>query len=178
MLVRTLRGLAAATALIAAVSSSSAAQAPTNESRFGVNAGIALPMGDFGDAAELGFHLGGHIQMPLGEMLKLRVNGDFGSYGLPDGVDGSWTLLGGMANIVLPITTSSALKPYVFGGLGMYKWKIDIDGLGAIDDTKLAFNVGAGYDFGKNFFTEIRFLSIQTDNDALNTLPIVIGLRF
>lgn len=177
MIRTTIRGLAAATVLLVAVSSTASAQTAAS-SRFGVNAGVALPMGDFGDAAELGFHLGGHIQMPLGETLKLRVNGDFGYYGLPDGVDGNWTLLGGMANIVLPITTSSALKPYVFGGLGMYNYKIDIDGLGSNDDTKLAFNIGAGYDFGKNFFTELRFLSIQTDGDALNTLPIVIGLRF
>jgi hypothetical protein len=177
MIRTTLRGLAAATVLLVAVSTTARAQTESS-SRFGLNAGIALPMGDFGDAAELGFHLGGHIQMPLGETLKLRINGDFGYYGLPDGVDGNWTLLGAMGNIVLPITTSSALKPYVFGGLGMYNYKIDIDGLGSSDDTKLAFNIGAGYDFGKNFFTELRFLSIQTDGNALNTLPIVIGLRF
>lgn len=172
-----LRGLAAAAVLLLAVTTTASAQMESS-SRFGVNAGVALPMGDFGDNAELGFHLGGHIQLPLGETLKLRVNGDFGRYGLSDGIDGSWTLLGGVANIVLPITTSSALKPYVFGGVGMYNWKLDIDGIGSTDDTKLAFNIGAGYDFGKNLFTELRFLSIQTDGDALNTLPIVIGLRF
>ena len=172
-----LRGLAASAALLVLVTASASAQMASSP-RFGLSVGVALPMGDFGDAAELGFHAGGHIQLPLGETLKLRLNGDFGRYGLPDGVDGSWTLLGGMANIVLPITTTSALKPYVFGGLGMYNYNLDITGLGGGDDTKLAFNIGVGYDFGKNLFTELRFLSIQADGSSLNTLPIVIGIRF
>ena len=55
--------------------------------------------------------------MPLGEKLQLRLNGDFGTYGGDTpGLDNG-TLLGGVANILLPITTTSALKPYVFGGI-------------------------------------------------------------
>jgi hypothetical protein len=41
--------------------------------------------------------------------------------------------------------------------------------------------VGVGYDFklgNSNLFTELRFLSIQSEGSATNTLPIVIGLRF
>ncbi len=177
MLRSTLRGLVAATALLLAASGTATAQmsAPTP---FGVSGGVALPTGDFGETADLGFHIGGHWQAGLGEKFKLRLNLDLGRYGLSDGVDGSWMLIGGMANLVYPIQTSSALKPYLLGGIGMYNWKIDIDGLGSTDDTDLAFNFGVGYDFGKRYFTEVKYVVIDTDGTSINTLPVTIGIRF
>ncbi len=172
-----LRGLVGVIALLVVASASASAQM-ASASRFGISAGVALPMGDFGDAVGLGIHVGGHIQMPLGEKLKLRLNGDFGTYGGDTpGLDNG-TLLGGVANILLPITTTSALKPYVFGGIGYYQTKANFQGGGSFDDSNLAFNVGGGYDWGKNFFTELRFLSIQTDGSSTTTFPISIGLRF
>ena len=138
-----LRGLAASAALLVLVTASGSAQM-AGASRFGLSAGVALPMGDFGDAAGLGIHVGGHIQMPLGENLKLRFNGDFGTYGGDaPGLD-NITLLGAVANLVLPITTTSALKPYVFGGLGFYQTKANLVGGGSVDNSDLAFNVGGG----------------------------------
>lgn len=176
MIARSLRGLVAATVLVAGVASVSEAQMNTAP-RFGINAGVALPMGDFGDVAGLGIHAGAHLGMDLGEsgMWGLRFNLDYGNYGGEDGFDNS-TLLGGMVNIVMNVNTESAWKPYLIGGLGYYNY--DISGF---DDSDLAFNVGAGYNFmmgNSSLFTELRFVSIQTEGDALNTLPIVIGLRF
>lgn len=175
MLTRTVRGILAATALLAAVSASAEAQ-----SRLGATAGIALPMGDFGDVAELGFQVGGQLAMPLRERLGLRFNLDYSRYGI-DGADGYWGLLGGVVNLTYDIETTSGLMPYVFGGLGYYNTKLDVDGLGSTDESDVAFNIGAGYNFsagGRDLFVELRYLSIQTSGDALNTLPIVIGIRF
>lgn len=172
-----LRSLAASAALLVVVTAGANAQMASS-SRFGLSAGVALPMGDFGDAVGLGIHVGGHLQMPLGDKLKLRLNGDFGTYGGDvTGLD-NVTLLGGVANLVMPITTTSALKPYFFGGLGFYQTKANAVGGGSSDSSDLAFNVGGGYDWGKNFFTEIRFLSIQSDGSSTNTLPVTIGIRF
>ncbi len=177
MIRSTFRGIVSAAALLLVVSVSADAQM-SSSSRFGVNGGVAMPMGDFGDVVGLGFHLGGHVQMPLGETFKLRINGDFGSYGGDvAGLDNA-TLLGAVANVILPITTTSAFKPYILGGLGFYQAKFNANGGGSVDDSALAFNVGGGYDFGKNFFTEIRFLSIQTDGSSITSLPVTIGLRF
>lgn len=176
MIARTFRGLMAATVLVAAVSTAAEAQMSSTP-RFGVKAGVALPMGDFGDVAGLGIHAGAHLGMPLGTsgMWGFRVDVDYGTYGGEDPFDDS-SLLGGVANIMMNVQTESAWKPYLFAGLGYYNY--DISGF---DDSDLAFNVGAGYNFtmgAGNWFTELRFLSIQTDGDAINTLPIVIGLRF
>lgn len=176
MFVRSLRGLLAATALLAAVTTTAEAQ-----SRFGVTAGISSPMGDFGDAADLGFTVGGQYAIPLKDALGLRINADWSRFGLPSGVDGNWQLLGLMANLTYDINTGSGFKPYLLGGLGYYNYKLDIDGLGSGDESDLAWNIGAGYNFeisGKKLFAEIRYLSIQAEGDALTTLPVVIGIRF
>jgi opacity protein-like surface antigen len=176
MIGRTIRGLVAATVLVAAVSSAAEAQETTSP-RFGVKAGVAMPMGDFGDVAGLGIHAGAHLGMALGTsgMWGLRFDVDYGTYGGEDPFDDS-SLLGGTANIILNVTTESAWKPYIIGGLGYYNY--DISGF---DDSDMAFQVGAGFNFtmgAGNWFTELRFLSVQTEGDAINTLPIVIGLRF
>ena len=181
MFVRALRGLAAATVLVVAVSSTADAQA-ASASRFGVSGGVSLPMGDFGDIAGLGFHLGGHFQTPINDKLHFRANLDFGRYGGDEdfGVD-NVTIMGAVANLVLPINTQSALKPYLLGGLGFYKWEIEGTGGGSFDESDLAFNIGAGYDFKwgtKSMFTELRFLSILSEDEATNMIPIVIGIRF
>lgn len=179
MISRSLRGLVAATVLVAGVATVAEAQMET-PSRFGIKAGVALPMGDFGDAAGLGIHAGAHLGFGMTENLGLRFDVDYGYYsGDATGLD-NVTLLGGVANLVLDIPTESGFQPYVFGGLGMYNWKFEGSGA-SVDDSDLAFNVGAGYDFtmgSQSWFAELRYLSIQTDGDALNTLPIVIGLRF
>ena len=180
MISRFFRGLVAATALVAGVATVAEAQM-SSPSRFGIKAGVALPMGTFGDAAGLGIHAGAHLGFPMTDNLGLRFDADYGYYSGEGAVD-KVTLLGGVANLMLNIPTESGFKPYVFGGLGAYSWESP-SGFGVAFDgaTELAFNVGAGYDFtmgSRSWFTELRFLSIQRDGDALNTLPIVIGMRF
>lgn len=179
MISRFFRGLVAATALVAGVATVAEAQM-SSPSRFGIKAGVALPMGTFGDAAGLGIHAGAHLGFPMTDNLGLRFDADYGYYSGEGAVD-KVTLLGGVANLMLNIPTESGFKPYVFGGLGFYNWKFDRGTLPSVDASDLAFNVGAGYDFtmgSRSWFTELRFLSIQRDGDALNTLPIVIGMRF
>lgn len=177
---RTVVLAAVATALVALTAPSARAQA--SPLRFGAQAGLALPMGDFGDVAGLGLHLGGHMNLPLDGPLALRFDADYGRYageGGP-GVD-NVSLLGGVANLVYRIETASELKPYLLGGLGLYRSRIEGTGGGATTASDLAFAVGVGYDFrlgSADLFTELRVVSIQTDGRALNTLPIVIGMRF
>jgi opacity protein-like surface antigen len=179
MIARTLRGLVAATLLLAVTTAAEAQM--ESSSRFGISAGISSPMGDFGDAAELGFTVGGQWSRALGETLKLRINVDLSRYGLPSGVDGSWMLIGGMANIVYPFATESNMKPYVLGGVGMTNAKVDITGFGEESSTELAFNGGVGYEFSagsRAWFVEVKYVSVQMDGGSLNYLPVTIGLKF
>jgi hypothetical protein len=173
MIVRTLRGLAAAAAVVA-ISATASAQMDA-PSRFGVSAGVGMPMGDFGDVAKMGFHVGGHWQTDLGDSgLKFRANLDYGRYGFSDDLaalagDESWTMLGGVANIIYPVSSI-----YLIGGLGYYS--LSSSASGSSSDSNLAYNIGAGMGKGK-WFAEVRYLSIQAD-PSLTTIPIVVGLRF
>ncbi len=176
MIGRTVRGLVAATVLVAAVSSAAEAQMSSTP-RFGVNAGVAMATGDVGDAVGLGIHAGAHFGMPFGTsaMWGWRANFDYGMYGGEDGGN-DLTIMGGVANVIMNVQTESAWKPYLLAGIGFYNWDAEV-----VDDSEMAFNIGAGYNFtmgSANWFAEIRYLSIQTDPDAINTIPIVIGLRF
>ncbi len=176
MFVRSIRGLVAATLLVAAAATVAEAQMQS-ASRFGISAGISSPMGDFGDFADLGFIVGGQFSTGLGEKLTLRINVDFSSYGASSPGSGDVTLIGGIANIVLPITTQSELKPYVLGGVGMVNAKAD----GSDSRTELAFNGGIGFNFNmanRVWFTEVKFVSVQTDGSSTTYLPVVLGLKF
>jgi opacity protein-like surface antigen len=179
MIRSTLRVLATASLLVVAAST---AKAQVAESRFGLKAGIALPMGDFGDFAGLGFHVGGHLSIPLQGQIALRFDADYGRYEGENGIIvDNVSLLGGMANLVFNLQTQSELKPYLLGGVGFYNVTLTGNGGGSADDSALAFNVGIGYDFnlgGSKLFTELRYLSIQNEGGSTNTLPIVLGLRF
>ncbi|MDH5235012.1 MAG: porin family protein [Gemmatimonadota bacterium] len=180
MLVRSIRGLVAATLLVAVAATASQAQM-AKTSHFGLSGGISAPMGDFGDAADLGFIVGGQWSTGLGEKLNLRINVDLSRYGLPSGVDGNWMLIGGIANIVYPIATESGLKPYVLGGLGMINSKATITGFGDASSTDLAFNGGIGFDFtmgSRSWFTEVKYVSIQADGASVNYVPVVLGIKF
>lgn len=176
MIARTFRGLMAATVLVAAVSTAAEAQM-TSSPRFGVKAGVAMATGDVGENLGLGIHAGAHLGMALGTsgMWGLRFDVDYGNYGGEDGAE-DLSLLGGVANIMMNVQTESAWKPYLFAGIGYYNASA-----GDNDNSDIAFNVGAGYNFtmgAGNWFTELRYLSVQGDDDSFNTIPIVIGLRF
>lgn len=181
MLVRTIRGLLATTLLVALTASASHAQMESS-SRFGINAGIAAPMGDFGDATERGFIVGAQFTMPLGEKLKLRLNADLSRYGIADGVDGNWMLIGGMANLVIPIPSSSEPKAYVLGGVGVTDCaKLDITGSPNSSTSAVAFNGGLGFNFNTGspaWFTEVKFVSIRMEGSWMSYVPVVLGLKF
>ena len=175
MIVRTIRGLAAATALLVAVSSSASAQGAS--SGLAITAGVDMPMGDFADVAKMGFLVGGQYTMPLGETFKLRLNADYARNGFHDDVvsllgDGNWTRLGGMANLIYPFGGEMGL--YGLGGVGFYSVNTDLSGSEA--ESKLAWNVGAGLGKGR-WFVEARYQTVTLD-PAMNSLPIVFGIRF
>lgn len=180
MIVRSVRTALAAVALVSVSAISAQAQ---DSKGFGVTAGLALPTGDLSDAeAGLGFQIGGQYSMPLQGALGLRFNADWSRFGIDaTGVEGSYSLLGGTANLVYNISTGTGLKPYLLGGLGFSNFKVDIDGGGSNDESGVAFNVGAGYNFqmgGRNLFAEIRYVNVDVDGGSATYIPIVIGLRF
>jgi opacity protein-like surface antigen len=169
-----------AAALSMTVSSVAHAQA-----HFGVSAGVSMPVSTFGDAVKAGYNASALLSFspplsPIGLRAELGYNRfDF------DGGGGDSQILNGAVNVLVSTPASSIIKPYVTGGLGVYRNKFSSTGLLSFEETstKLGFNGGAGLSFGLSGFQtqlEARYVYItKSDNaDAVQYVPISFGILF
>lgn len=196
MLRKTLCGTVAVSLLVLAASTAHAQFA--SPIRFNVNAGAALPVGDFGDreqgGADLGFRLGAGLEirpplMPIG----FRLDGAFDRLDMeaddPDvgTLTGNWTIWSVTANAVF----QPAVSPlYFIGGVGFYSVKptFDFDGgsVSADAENEFGFNLGLGFSLPLPAFSpfiEARWNRINLDDEEggsvnLDYIPIVFGIRF
>lgn len=144
--------------------------------------GATLPIGDFGDIADVGYHFGGLVEFAQpGWPLTLRAEVTYHKNSLSD-IDGDASILSFMPNIVVPFgDAASTARPYIIGGLGVSRVKIDLDPGGSDSQTKFGFNVGGGFTFdlsGFSTFVEARFHSVQTRGSSTNFIPLSFGFRF
>jgi len=165
--------------------------------KLGGQLGASVPMGDFGDGADLGFHVGGLIEykpasLPVslrGELTYHRngLKDDFFASEDPDfsGIEGNFSQIDFVGNALLPLgDAASTARPYLIGGLGLYRLKAsaefqDVD----ISDTQTKFglNFGAGLTFnlsGFETFVETRFHSVFADESNMNFIPLSFGFKF
>lgn len=182
---------------LAVVPAVASAQAVTRPVRFGITAGGTLPMGDFGDAADFGFHLGALADYKFaGTPFGLRVDGQWHRNELkgelfndPDigsaNVTGHSTILFGAASLTLePAASASTVVPYGIAGIGIYNTKATVSFQGedfSDSETKPGFNVGGGFKFklsGFDAFVEARFHTVNSSGSRTNFIPISFGLVF
>lgn len=152
--------------------------------RWGVGAGLLMPMGNYGDADKMGFTggLGGTYNLPGG--VGIRAELSYGTTSEKSGVTPAHKtkILGGMASVVYSFA-SAGPKPYVMGGLGLSNVKIDPATGTDVSETKVAFGFGAGVALplgtgGNRLFAETRYTSVSTSGSSINFLPIVVGISF
>jgi hypothetical protein len=157
--------------------------------------GATVPLGDFSDGADLGFHFGGLIEYkPQSVPVNLRgeityhrngLKSDyFAGSGFPNS-DGNFSMINFIGNAVIPFgDAASTARPYVIGGLGLYRLKASASFSGvdvSTTDTKFGINVGGGFTFnlsGFETFVEARFHSVFTENSNTNFIPLSFGFRF
>lgn len=188
----------AAVAATMAVAVPAQAQMTTAERplRFGAMTGISLPMGDFGDAANTGWHLTGFGEYRLNNFpATLRGELGYHSFGSTRVSGGGFSSESSVS--MIPITVSAVYvlpsetqrRFHLMGGLGLYRTSVDFefsDGSGSVsgDDSNTDFgiNIGGGVSFplGERIDVvgEARFHSIFTEGSSSNMIPISIGLRF
>jgi hypothetical protein len=164
----------------------------------GIGGGGTVPMGDLSDAYGTGFN----VTVPIGwqsmttpwgvraDLAYNRVKGevaefDDGQVELDDGTIWSGTL--GLT-AQWPVGASST-SFYLVGGGGAYHFR-DFGELNAsgteitIEEenvTKFGLNGGLGINFAvgaADIFVEGRYVSVFTDGDNTNYIPIVLGVRF
>jgi hypothetical protein len=154
--------------------------------RWGVNAGVLMPMGDYKSGDKAGWVVGGGVTNWLtGGMLGVRADILYGQTKEKTGATPhSTTIIGGMASLVYGLGSSaSSARPFVTGGLGLYNVKIDVTGVGSGSESKLAFGIGAGVMFklgtgGMRAVVATRYTSVSTSGSATTFLPITVGLTF
>ena len=171
--------------------------APARPWKVGGALGGTIPLGNFSDGADLGWHLGGLFEykqpsLPVtwrGELTYHRngLKNDYFSGQIPGigNLDGNFSMFSFIANALYPFGEAAATtRPYIIGGLGLYKAKATAS-YQAIDisssQTKFGVNVGGGVSFhlsGFETFVEARFHSVFTDNNSTNFIPISFGFKF
>ena len=145
-------------------------------------AGLASGDGEY----DIGFALGAtgkwhRSDWPVGirgDAYFAHHGGDIGSqFG---GIDLSINIFGVMGSAEYEFPTTNKLKPYAFGGLGLFYSNINVDYNGVFEDsaydssTDLGIGVGGGVHFTPKFGVELRFMDIG----GFTTIPIVAVFHF
>lgn len=114
-----------------------------------------------------------------GDAYFAHHGGSFGSQ--LGGVDLSINIFGVMGAAQYDFPTENKLKPYAFGGLGLFYSNVSVDYNGVFSNdgaydssTDLGFGIGGGLSFTQKFGVEIRFMDIG----GFNTIPILAVLHF
>lgn len=177
---RTLRLITLAAALAApAVLAAQNAARPVS---VGISGGLSLPTGDFADGLSSGYSVAGHLYLSPAAMRSLRFRGDV-SYDRWDieNTSASVRSLGVIANALFDISTSSTstVKPYLLGGLGLFNSKASGDN--SESDSNLGAQLGGGLNFqlsGFSTFLEAKYVNVFADGNNVNWIPITFGVRF
>lgn len=146
--------------------------------RWGVSAGLLMPMGTYNDFDKMGWVVGGGATywLPGG---TLGVRGDVAYSTTKHDAGGETKIVGGMASLVYGLGPASAsMRPFLNGGIGFY----NVDGGGG-SETKVGFGIGGGVSFkagtgGMRVVVATRFTSVSTSGSSLTFLPITVGLTF
>jgi hypothetical protein len=157
------------------------AQSPA---QFSLGGSLGIPLGDFDDAAKMGFHgLAAVGFTPATMPVGFQIDGNFAQFST-EADDVNVRNLFATGNVVYKFATAetSTLRPYLIGGLGVYNLKETGDGV--IGDpesvTELGLNAGAGFNMaagGASLFVEGRFHNVFTDGSSTQFIPLTVGIR-
>jgi len=149
------------------------------QARFSVAGGIAAPMSDLGDVADLGYNVAagfnfGGSWLPIGARVEGGLNG-FGLKDFPENV----RILNATANAIVNLGQATD-SPYLIGGLGLYNSKFGNAG----SENAVGVNLGGGLRFligDLNTFFEARYHVMLGEAGAsanLQFVPITVGVMF
>ena len=137
--------------------------------------GLSTPVGDFGDAAEAGWHLAGGLQLGVPTIpVALRADGAYHSFGQARPAP-SLDMLAGNLSLVFNLP-GVGLVPYLLAGVGAYR--TTAEGLDAVSDNGFhaAFGVNIGA-IGFGGFAEVRFVNVNQDVSDARFVMATLGFR-
>lgn len=167
----------------------------TRPVRIMVGGGATVPVGDLGKRYNDGYNIQGSLLIRLaGLPLNLRTDINYSRLKLNDLLslysdsygNASAKLLGGLANLTLPLGTGP-VRPYFMAGLGAFS--VDPARLSSENvesSVSFAVNGGAGAQLrvlGLETFIEVRVNNVFTDKGIIDkkgiqVIPLTFGLMF
>ncbi|NUQ20823.1 MAG: outer membrane beta-barrel protein [Gemmatimonadaceae bacterium] len=183
---------AAAFAFAPSVSHAQRSHSAESPVKFSLNAGLVMPMSDWGDAVGTGLGINALGTKALsGSPMFLRGEVGFNYYMSKDqggGVSTKGNQIGGAFDLGYSFPSSSTVKPYVLGGLNIHRTSLTADlgtGGGTTSDNsgaKFGFNGGVGMRFKMGAHVahvEGRYMNQGTWNGAsIASFPISFGVEF
>ena len=153
--------------------------------RYGVSAGLLMPMGNYNTADKPGFVAGGGATYWLtGGSIGIRGDVSYSQTSHDGGIGGHSKIAGGMASVVYALNpASSPARIMITGGLGYYNVKVDATGFGSASESKIGFGGGAAVAFklgtgSTRLVVGSRFTSVSTTGGSTTFLPLTVGLTF
>jgi hypothetical protein len=136
-------------------------------------AGMAMPTGNFGDAASSGYYLGGSYSMPVAPLASVGVRGAYNRFSWDNDVDGNFNSLEALAFGKI----SSPTGPFGMVGLGLSNSEAVMGDIEGSRQTDFAMAVGGGYSLTK---VEVMAMyhTINTEGESVNYFTLSAGLGF
>jgi hypothetical protein len=155
------------------------------QAEFSIGGGVGIPLGDFDDAAKLGWQGTAAVSFaPQNAPIGFQIDGSYAQYSDDSPLDIKSQFIYGTANAVYRFATAqdSRFHPYIIGGAGVYNLKPTGDDVigDPGSETKFGINAGAGFDIkagGAGLFVEGRFHNIFTEGSNTTFIPINVGIR-
>jgi hypothetical protein len=171
---------------VALMASASTSPALAQGAEFSLGGGVTTPLGNFDDAAKLGWHATGAVSyVPPNLPVGFQIDGTFSRLSDETDFDIKSQLIYGTGNVLYRFQTSeqTRFRPYLIGGGGVYNLDVKGDDVpsGVESVTKFGLNAGAGFDFkagAAGVFVEGRFHNVFTEGDNTNFIPFTVGVRF
>ena len=152
--------------------------------RYGVQAGLLMPVSDYNTVDKMGFigGVGATYWLPGTGNIGVRADVSYSSTAHKSPATGNTKIIGGMASFVYALQPASAPARFMLtGGVGFYS--LDFGG-GSPTQSKLGFGGGAAVAFklgpsSTRLVVATRYTSVATDGTSrLNFVPITVGLSF
>jgi hypothetical protein len=136
-------------------------------------AGMAMPTGNFGDAAGAGYFVGGAYDMPVTPLISAGVRGAYNRFGWDNDVDGNFNSIEAMAYGKV----ASPAGPFGMVGLGLANSEAVVGDLSSDRQTDLKMAIGAGYSLTKVEISAM-YHSISTEGSSINYFTLAAGMGF
>jgi hypothetical protein len=152
---------------------------------FGVAAGAAFPLSDYGKGLSSGYHAQASLDLaiPLSP-IGFRFDGSLDHFDFSSStVTGSSRIIGGEANVLMGFGAVPLLGPYLIAGVGAYNVNNSV-ATASSSATKLGGSVGAGIRFGLagfGVFAETGYHYIQSPASGASApsyVPVMFGISF